>query len=38
MLILQHQKYKMLNKITVETNSERKSENENFEGKNITPE
>ena len=29
---------KMLNKKTVETNSERKSENENFEGKNITPE
>ena len=27
---------KMLNK-TVETNSERKSENENFEGKDITP-
>ena len=29
---------KMLNKKTVETNSERKKENENFEGKNITPE
>ena len=29
---------KMLNKKTVETNSERKSENESFEGKNITPE
>ena len=28
---------KMLNKKTVETNSERKSENENFEGKDITP-
>ena len=28
---------KMLNKKTVETNSERKKENENFEGKNITP-
>ena len=28
----------MLNKKTVETNSERKKENENFEGKNITPE
>ena len=29
---------KMLNKKTVETNIERKKENENFEGKNITPE
>ena len=29
---------KMLNKKTVETNTERKKENENFEGKNITPE
>ena len=29
---------KMLNKKTVETNSERKKENENFELKNITPE
>ena len=29
---------KMLNKKTVETNSERKKENESFEGKNITPE
>ena len=29
---------KMLNKKTVETNSERKKENENFEGKNITSE
>ena len=29
---------KMLNKKTVETNSERKKEKENFEGKNITPE
>jgi len=29
---------KMLDKKTVETNSERKSENESFEGKNITPE
>ena len=29
---------KMLNKKTVETNNERKKENENFEGKNITPE
>ena len=29
---------KMLNKKSVETNMERKSENENFEGKNITPE
>ena len=28
---------KMLNKKTVETNSERKSENESFEGKDITP-
>ena len=28
---------KMLNKKTVETNSERKSENEQFEGKDITP-
>ena len=28
---------KMLNKKTVETNSERKIENENFEGKDITP-
>ena len=28
---------KMLNKKTVETNSERKVENENFEGKDITP-
>ena len=28
---------KMLNKKTIETNSERKSENENFEGKDITP-
>ena len=28
---------KMLNKKTVETNSERKKENENFEGKDITP-
>ena len=29
---------KMLNKKSVETNVERKKENENFEGKNITPE
>ena len=29
---------KILNKKTVETNTERKKENENFEGKNITPE
>ena len=29
---------KMLNKKTVETNSERKKENENFEGKDVTPE
>ena len=28
---------KMLNKKSVETNMERKSENENFEGKDITP-
>ena len=28
---------KMLNKKTIETNSERKSENEKFEGKDITP-
>ena len=28
---------KMLNKNTIETNSERKSENEQFEGKDITP-
>ena len=28
---------KMLNKKTIETNSERKSENEQFEGKDITP-
>ena len=28
---------KMLNKKTIETNSERKSENERFEGKDITP-
>jgi hypothetical protein len=28
---------KMLNKKTVETNSERKKENENFEGKDVTP-
>ena len=28
---------KMLNKKTVETNSERKSENESFEGKDVTP-
>jgi len=28
----------MLNKKSVETNVERKKENENFEGKNITPE
>jgi len=27
----------MLNKKTVETNSERKKENENFEGKDVTP-
>ena len=29
---------KLLNKKSVETNVERKKENENFEGKNITPE
>ncbi len=29
---------KMLNKKTVETNVERKTENENFESKNVTPE
>jgi len=28
---------KMLNKKTVETNVERKTENENFESKNVTP-
>ncbi len=28
---------KMLHKKTIETNSERKSENEQFEGKDITP-
>ena len=35
---LKKQIQKILNKKSVETNVERKKENENFEGKNITPE